>query len=96
MVFGGEPWNLKTVEVNILRRTERAMIRRMCRVRMKDRKDTLELMERLGLKESVLQTQMVVVRRSGHALRREEEDPIKMAWELAESVARGRGRPKMT
>ena len=32
----------------------------------------------------------------GHVLRRENEDPIKMAWELDENVARGRGRPKMT
>ena len=26
----------------------------------------------------------------------EDEDPIKMAWELDESVMMGRGRPKMT
>ena len=31
-----------------------------------------------------------------HILRREDEDLIKMAWKLDESVARGRGRPKMT
>ena len=52
-------------------------------------------MERLGLKESVLE----VVQRSGFrwtglVLRREDEDTIKMAWELDESVARG--RPKIT
>ena len=32
----------------------------------------------------------------GHVLRREDEDHIKMVWELDESVRRGRGRPKMT
>ena len=31
----------------------------------------------------------------GHVLRREDEDSIKIAWELDESVTRGRGRPKM-
>ena len=73
------------------------MIMRMFEVKLKDRTNTLGLMERLGLKESVLE----VVRRSGlrwmgHVLRREDEDPIKMAWELDENDARGRGRPKMT
>ena len=66
-------------------------------MKLKDRESTLELMERLGLEESVLE----VVRRCGlrwtcHILRREDEDPIKMVWELDESVARGRGRPKIT
>ena len=57
--------------------------------------NTLELVERLGLKESVLE----VIRRCGlrwmgHVLGMEDEDPIKMAWELHESVAGRRGRPK--
>ena len=80
MVYGGETWNLKNVEGNILKRTERAMIRRMCGVKLKDRKNTLELMEWLGLMELVL----MVARRSGlrwmgHVLRREDKDRIKMA-----------------
>ena len=31
----------------------------------------------------------------GHVLRREDEDLTEMAWELDESVARIRGRPKI-
>ena len=66
-------------------------------MKLEDRKNTLGLMARLGLNESVLE----VVKRNGlrwmgHVLRREDDNPIKMAWQLDEDVVRGRGRPKMT
>ena len=97
MAYGSEKWNVKGIEAGILQRTERAMVRRMCGVKLADRLNTLGLMERLGLEDSVLE----VVRRSGlrwlgHVLRREDDDPIKMAWRLDKDVMRGRGRPKMT
>ena len=97
MVYGSETWNVKGLEAGVLQRMERAMIRRMCGVKLEDRKNTLGLMERLGLNESILE----VVKRNGlrwmgHVLRREDNNPIKMAWQLDEDVVRGRGRPKMT
>ena len=55
MVYGSETWNVKTVEEGILRRTERAMIRKMCGVKISDRKNTSELMERLDLEETVVE-----------------------------------------
>ena len=96
-VYGSETWNVKGIEAGILQRTERAMVRRMCGVKLADRLNTLGLMERLKLEDSVLE----VVRRSGlrwsgHVLRREDDDPIRTAWRLDEDVVRGRGRPKMT
>ena len=96
MVYGSETWNMKGLEAGVLQRTERAMIRRMCGVKLEDRKNTLGLMERVGLNESVLE----VVKRNGlrwmgHVLRRGDDNPIKMAWQLDEDVVRGRGRPKM-
>ena len=92
MVYGSEMWNVKGIEAGILQRTERAMVRRMCGVNLADRLNTLGLMERLGLEDSVLE----VVRRSGlwwlgHVLRREDDDPIKIVWRLDEDVMRGRG-----
>lgn len=53
MVFGSETWNLKIVEKGIFRRTERAMIQRMCGVKVSNRKNTTcELKERLGLEKT--------------------------------------------
>ena len=60
MLYGSETWNVKTVE-GIFRRTERAMIQKMCGVKISDRKNTSELMERLGLEETVKE----VIKRSG-------------------------------
>ena len=47
------------------------------------RKNTSELMERLGLEETVVK----VIKRSGlrwmgHVLRREDDEPVKRAWDL--------------
>ena len=55
MVYGSETWNVKIVEEGILRRTERSMIRKMCGFKLSDRKNTIELMERLGLKETIVE-----------------------------------------
>ena len=68
---------------------------RICGVKLKDRKNTLELMERLGLNELMLE---VVPRRGlrwmGHVLRREDEDPIKMAWETGWKCRKGKRTAK--
>ena len=39
----------------ILRRTERAMVRAMCGARLLEKKKTEDLMETLGLRETVVQ-----------------------------------------
>lgn len=48
LVYRREAWNVKVVEAGILQRTEEAMIRRMCGVNLEDRRNTLDLLERLG------------------------------------------------
>ena len=53
MLYGSETWCLKESEMGILRRTERAMVRSMCRVKLVDRKNMEELMKMLGLKETL-------------------------------------------
>jgi len=45
-MFGGK-------ELSILRRTERAMVRAMCGLKLLDRKNTDELMDMLGLNETL-------------------------------------------
>ena len=53
MLYGSEAWCLREKEMAILRRTERAMIRAMCGVKLLDRRNSEELMDMLGLKESL-------------------------------------------
>ena len=52
MLYESETWCLRENEMAILRRTERAMVRSMCRIKLVDRKKMDELMEMLGLKET--------------------------------------------
>ena len=53
MMYGSEAWCLREKEMAILRRTERAMIRAMCGVKLLHRRNSDELMDMLGIKESL-------------------------------------------
>ena len=53
MLYGGETWCLRETVMAILRRTERATVRSMCGVKLVDRKKMEDLMEMLGLKETL-------------------------------------------
>ena len=97
MLYGSEVWCLKENEMGILRRTERAMVRAMCGVKLMDRKKTEDLMQMLGLEESVDQLAKAnSVRWYGHVLRREDEHALRRAFEFEVDGSRGRGRPKKT
>ena len=52
MLHGSETWCLRESEMAILKRTERAMVRSMCRVKLVDRKKMEELLEMFGWKET--------------------------------------------
>ena len=60
MTYGLETWVVRKVEEGVLSRVERLMVRKICGVTLADRVRSAELMERIGLKESVIE----VVRRS--------------------------------
>ena len=61
----------------ILRRTERAMIRAMCGVKLLDRRNSEELMDMLALKESLdRMAKASSMRWYGHVLRKEGENVI--------------------
>ena len=80
VLYGSETWCLKENEMSILRRTERAMVRAMCGVKLKDRESSEELMDRLGLKVRVEQLAKANgVRWYGHVLRREKDDVLRRA-----------------
>ena len=69
ILHGNETWCLREREVKLLR-TERAMIRAMCGVKLIDQKNTKELIQMLGVTVSMLRA--AAVRWYGHVLRRED------------------------
>ena len=88
MVYGGETWAMRKADENVLRRAEIAMVRRMCGVRLRDKKRSSELMAMAGLCEDI----MVVVRRSrmrwyGHVLRRTEDDGTRKVLQVVIPVS---------
>ena len=97
ILYGSETWCLKESEVAILRRTERAMVRAMCGVKLMDKKKTKDLMNMLGLEETVDQLAKANgVRWYGHVLRRDDDDILRKALEFEVNGPRKRGRPKKT
>ena len=89
MLYGSETyaWCLRENEMAILRRTERAMVRAMFGAKLMEKKKTEDLMEILGLKETVVQMAKANgVRWYGHVLRK--------ALEFEVQVKRKGGRPK--
>ena len=97
MLNGSEAWCLREKEMAILRRTERAMIRAMCGVKLLDRKNSEELVDMLGIKESLdRMAKASSMRWYGHVLRKEDENVIVKALNFEVSDSRGREKPKQT
>ena len=53
MLHGSETWRLCHNEIGILQRTERAMVKSMCGVKLVDNKLTKYLMHMLDLNETI-------------------------------------------
>ena len=51
ILYGSEMWCLRENEVAILKRPEKSMVRAMCGVKLVDKRNTVELMDMLRLKE---------------------------------------------
>ena len=81
----------------ILGRTKRAMVRSMCEVKLVDRKNMEELIELLGLKETLdRMAKANGVRWYEHVITRDDDNTLKKAMMLEVNGQRKRGRPKMT
>ena len=79
----------------ILRKTERAMIRSLCGVKLLDRRNSEKLMDMLGIKESLdRMAKASSMRWYGHVLRKEDENVIVKALKF--EVSGSRGRPNQT
>ena len=82
MLYGSATWCLRESEMAILR-TERAMVRSMCGVKLMDRKNIEELMEMFGLKETYdRMAKANGVRWYGHVIRRDDDNILKKAMTL--------------
>ena len=74
MLYGGETWCLGQNEMGILQRTEGAMMRSMCGVKLMDKKLTKDLMQMLDLYEAIDQLAKAnSARWYGHVLRKDKE-----------------------
>ena len=80
----------------ILGRTERAVIRAMCGVKLLDRRNSEELVDMLGIKESDRMAKASSMRWYGHVLTKDDGNVIVKALKFEVSGSRGRGRPKQT
>ena len=81
-----------------LERAERAMVRMMCGVKLRDMMSSMELMSSVGLSEDIV----TLVRRSrvrwyGHVLKRNKEVGIRRGTGLEFEVkgVAGKGRPRL-
>ena len=67
----------------ILRRTKRAMVRATCGAKLMEKKRTEDLVEMLGLKETVVQMAKAIgVRWYGHVLRRGDGHVLRKVLEF--------------
>ena len=88
---------LRENEMAILRRTEGAMLRAKCGAKLMEKERTEDLMEMLGLKETVLQMAKANrVRWYRHVLRRDDGHHLRKALEFEVKGERKQRRPKKT
>ena len=84
-------------EMAILRRTEKAMMRAMCGIKIIEKKRSQELMSLLGLKDTLDGLARASgARWSGHVLRRDNGDVLRRALNFEEARRGEHGRPNMT
>ena len=88
MLYGSETWCLRKNEMAILKRTERAMMREMCGVKLIEKRRIQELMSLLGLKDTL----DGLARASGV---RWYEHVLRRASNFEVAVRRERGIPNM-
>ena len=90
-----ETWCLRENEMEILRRTEKTMVRAMCGAKLMEKKRTEDLMELLGLKETDVQMAKANgVSWYGHVLRRDDGHVLRKALEFEVRGKREPGLPK--
>ena len=81
----------------ILKKTEKAMMRAICGVKIIEKRRSQELINLLGFKDTLNGLDRASgVRWYGHVLRRDNDDVLRRALDFKVAGRRGRGRPNMT
>ena len=97
MVYGSDTVCLGQNEIGLLQRKESAMARRMCEVKLMDKKFTKDPMEMLELTETIDQLARAdSVRWYGHVLRKDKNNFLRRELDLKVKGKRKRGRPMKT
>ena len=92
MQYGSETWCLRKNEMAILRRTEKAMMRAICGVKIIKKRRNQELMSLLGLKDTLDGLARASgVRWYGHVLRRDNGDVLRRTMDFEVAGRRGCG-----
>ena len=94
ILYGSETWSLGQNEIVILQRTERAMVRNMCGVKLMHKKLTKDLMQMLDFNETMDHlAQANSVRWYGNVLRKDKNNFLRRALDLKVRGTMKRGRP---
>ena len=89
MLYGSETFYLGQNEIGILQRTERAIMRNMCGVKLMDKKSTKDLMQMLDLNATIDQLAKANgVRWYGYVLRKDKNNFLRTALALGVKGAR--------
>ena len=97
MPYGSETWCLGHNVVGILQRTETAMLRSICGVKLGDKKLTKDLIQMLDMNETIYQLAKAnSVRWCGHVLINDKNNFLRRALDLMIKGTRKRCRPKKT
>jgi len=96
MLHGSETLPVRKENEVALQRAEMRMVRWMCNVKVKDRVQSKQLRERLGIDDIILILEQNRLRWYGHVLRKEDTDWVKKCMEYEVEGSRPRGRPKRT
>ena len=92
ILYGNETWCLGQNEIGIVERTERAMVRNTCGVKLMDKKSTKDLMQMSDLNETIDQLARAnSVHWHGHKMRKNKNNFRRRALDLNVKGTRKRG-----
>ena len=96
LTYASETWPLKVENEKRMNTAEMRMIRRMCRVSLRDRCSNEELRARMHLEPASSIMRRNRLRWYGHVFRMDEKEWVKRSWKYELTGKRPRGRPKKT
>jgi hypothetical protein len=94
LMYGAECWTITKASEALLKRTEMRMLRCILQISLKDKIRNEEILKRCGVTVISEKVQEARLKWFGHILRRDEDEPCRLAWNLYIEGDRSRGRPR--